>query len=502
MKIYFPNITFQGSPFIWELDEKSHQATCLLYCIKKETHVQFEPPVSPDMFKKFPGVIIDNEAVIIKDIRTFNATYKNLDQLNEPKSKITQPGTLLKQKSSFFGSQKDKIPGGGTSSSKLQKRSLSYSSLPLYSRIILDELIKNDHANSSLWGDTVAYETYFEEKTSNDSKTRGAIFLKSLMSFNVMVQYEKNRRLYPLKSKLIKEIRGLLDVLDPIYMSWIVQEENTRFSRKSIFRYFQNAVLEAMLNGTLNNKPTEFEVESSKLTPALQKYAINKARALRAELMLMKFNVLINQELPLELSLSEKKAKKFLSELASLREHILVQPKDVLDDIKVRLERIAELIIKSGIIEESNKQLSMQLNHEFSIKAPVIMGFHSFQALLQTLLENQLTDNKKGLIPDIVIKVTKETITQIDKTFAMEHTQYFARLSTLIDSNFYLHQEWANQLAIELAAIKLKHPKDEKKVTAYSQLIAEKVVDFLHHQLHEYAPTQDGVATTNSMFIM
>lgn len=502
MKIYFPNITFQGYPFVWELNEKTHQATCLLYCVKKETHARFEPNISLDIFKKFPGVTLDNGAIIIKDIRTFNAAYQNLAHLNELKDKITQSETaLLRQKSSFFQSRKEKSQDQAVSSSPIRRRSLSNSSHPLYVRIILNELIKNDDTDSSLWGDTASYETYFAEKTNNDAQARGALFLKSAMSLSIMVQYEKNHRLYPLKSKLIKEIRGLLEELDPIYTAWCTQE-NIHANRKLVFHYFQNAVLEAMLNGNLNNKATEFEAEPQKLNPTLRKYAIDKARALRAELMLIKFNVLLDPELHPELALSEKEAKKLLPEITSLRDLLLKQPGEILEGIQTRLKKIAKLIIKSGVVEESNALLSTQLNHALSINSPVVMAFHSFQTLLHTLLDNQITASKKELIPDIVTKVTKETINQISKTFGMTHGQYIAPLSNIADSNFYLCKNWADKLAAELAEIKLKHPKDEKKITVYSQAIADKVVDFLHDQLHEFELAQDNVATATSMSIM
>lgn len=505
MKIYFQNITFQGSPLVWELNESTHQATCLLYCIKKGTHSRFEPKISLDMFHEYPGVTIDDGAIIVKDVRTFPVAYQTLEHLNELKDKIVRSKPpIYKKQSTFFQYKKDNALESSTSYSKAQadkrRRSSSMADLPLYGRISLDDLIKkDDHANSSLWGDTVAYETYFEEKTRSDAKARGAIFLKSVSSFYIMVQYEKNHHLYPLKSQLIKEIRKLLDSLDPIYVNWCAQEITS--NRKSIFLYFQNAVLEAMINGTFNDKPTEFDTpELEKSNPKLKQYAIEKARALRAELMLMKFNILINPELFPELALNEKEAKKVLPEITSFRQFVLKQPIEVIEDIKLKLKDVAGLIIQSGIVEESNLKLSTQLNHELSTNAAVIMDFHSFQALLHLQLDKQLSSNKKELIPDIATKVAKETIIQINKTFGKSHGQYIAQLSNIVDSDFYLCKEWAEQLAVELEEIILKHPKEEKKVLAYSHAIADKVVTFLQTQLHDYTPTlNEGTTASISM---
>ncbi|PWY54212.1 hypothetical protein DGG96_18230 [Legionella qingyii] len=500
MKIYFPDITFEGNPFVWELNEKSNQATCLMYCIKKDTQVQFVPKMSLDLFKKFPGITYDKDEIIIRDIKIFDKVYQILDHIRELKDKITgSKATISRQKSSFFQYQKDKIQEVASTSKPRRSLSLSSTNLSLFTRITLNELIKNDQSTCSLWGDTVAYENYFEEKTSNDAKARGAIFLKSSLAFNIMVQYEKNRRLYPLKAKVIKEIRALLDVLDPIYVSWY-SKEGIQINRELVFHYFQNAVLEAMLNGNFNNKPTEFETEETpKLNAALQKYAIEKARALRAELMLMKFNIFINPELPPELALSDNEINT-LPEIISLRKLVLKQPEEVLEAIHAQLKKLTQLIIESGIVEESNAELSTQLNHSLSINAPVIMDFHSFQALIFTLLDQQITGSKKELIPDIVTKVTTETINQIIKTFKMTNGQYLAPLYK-IDSNFYLCKEWADKLSIELAEVKLKHPKEEKKVTVYSQAIADKVVGFMSHQLQKYQPSEDDLSRSSSLSV-
>lgn len=402
MKIYFPAITFQGSPIVWELNEENHQATCLLSCIKK---MPSQPQIPLEIFKEFPDIIIEDGAVIIKDIRTFNTTYQSLDVINELKDQITSERSkerLLKRDSSFFKYKKTNLQEVYLSTpSKTHNITLDISSF--YNRIILDELIKKDDTDATLWGDTVAYESYFEQKTSSDAKSRKAKFLKSEMSLHIMVQYEKNNRLYPLKSMLIKEIRALLDVLDPVYTDWCSQDGSSVFDKKSVVHYFQDAVLEAMLNSRINNKATEFETpESTSLSPALQKYAVIKARALRAELMLMKFNILINPELPIELALEEKTLNNLLTPISTLRKHITKQPQEVIENIKQKLKGMADLIIQAGIIEESNAQLSTRLNHDLQINVPVVMNFYSFRSLLQTQLELQITGSRKALIPDII----------------------------------------------------------------------------------------------------
>ncbi|WP_454781242.1 hypothetical protein [Legionella sp. WA2022007384] len=503
MKIYFPEIKFEGNPIVWELNEKTNQATCLLYCIKKDNQAQLMPKMSFDLFKKFPGITYDKGEILIKDVKIFDKAYLSVDHLCEVKETITAPKTnITRQKSLFFLEQKNKMLDGGASTSKPVRRSLSLSNttLPAYTHITLDELIKNDHSTCALWGDTVAYENYFEDKTNSDAKARGAKFLRSAMSFNVMVQYEKNGYLYPLKSKVIKEIRALLKMLDPIYTDWY-SDENIQVNRELVFHYLQNAVLEAMLNAPLNNKPTEFETkEPPKLGAALLNYAIEQARTLRAELMLIKFNILIKPELSPALALRDKEVK-VLPEITSFREFVLKQPKEIVEAISTRLNTITLLIIESGKVEDSNAELSTQLNSLLSVNAPEIMNFHSFKTLIHTLLDQQITSSRKNeLIPEIVNKVTIETINQIYKVFNKTHSQYVAQLSK-VDDNFYICKDWADKLAVGLAEVKLKNPKEEKKVTAYSQAIADKVVSFIQHQLNEHQLRQDETISTSSLSI-
>lgn len=109
MKIYFPDITFEGNPFVWELNETTNQATCLMYCIKKDTQVQFIPKMSLDLFKKFPGITYDKDEIIIRDVKIFDKVYQILDHLRELKDKIAGPkATISRQKSSFSNIRKIK----------------------------------------------------------------------------------------------------------------------------------------------------------------------------------------------------------------------------------------------------------------------------------------------------------------------------------------------------------------------------------------------------------
>lgn len=108
MKIFFKNITIQGNPLVWKLDEKTNQATCLMYCVKTD-HSRVEPHITPEMFKDFPDIIFEDGKFIIKDVRNFNSPYQSIEHLEEIRKKIAQPGSaMLRQQSSFFKIEKIK----------------------------------------------------------------------------------------------------------------------------------------------------------------------------------------------------------------------------------------------------------------------------------------------------------------------------------------------------------------------------------------------------------
>lgn len=496
MKIYFTSITFNDSPVIWELDEKTHQATCTFTCLNESSDTRVKRTASLVMLNKLeeiPGVFSTEDTVMIKDVRLFKEKFI---LLSEPK-----PSSEKYDRTSFFkrtfSVSRLRLPitriiedvsQPSTDRTHTRKRSsTTETNHPRnFAQIALDNLIINNESESTLWGDTVSYEQYFERKTKEDKKSRTASYLQTTMSFNIMIQYEKNRVLYPLKSKVITAIRKFLDALDPVYTQWC-QQDTFHFDKKMVFRYFQDAVLKAMLNAQFNNKPTEFD-EMSKQKPNLKllQYAEQEARVLRAKLMLMKFHVLINDSLLPDLALTEKEAKKLLPALNSLRQFILQQSPEFKEELHLRLQAIADFIIQSGIVEISNKELSEQLNRDLAMKKPIIHQFHSFQSLFALTLPEKYSQ-KKDLIPTIIAKATEATINRIADSF--EDTalmgQNIARLTPQMDNNFYLCPIWAAELREIIGSIILKHPTDAKKVDQYCLQVAEKVTEYITARLHD-----------------
>lgn len=482
MKIYFAQIVFQNKPIIWELNQVTHQATCLFYCLEERFDSKKQSELLKEL-KKIPGIIFSDDEVVIQDIHTFDQNY--IAVIEETKENqvptLNIQSVYSKKRSSFFHNHPEAPRGTRTNSPILPKH------------IDLDSLIPNDLEEPTLWRNTVAYEECFL-KQNISAKKMGATCLRTASSFNLLVQHEKDTLLLPEKFAVIKAIRKLLALLDPIYMEWCKTEF---FNNALIINYFQKAVLDAMLNGKINNNATEFEdEEQTQLEPALRKYAIQKTLELRAELMLMKFLVLINKEKPLELVINEDTSATLLPMLTSFRQFILEQKKALLKELRKTTQEICNCIIQSRKVEHENRKLSDQLSKELATKAPVIKEFRSFQFLLQEILSG----HKSESLADIITQTTTETIKQIAEVFKEKKWgQYIASLSLIIDHDFYLCPEWTKELIPVLAEIEFKKTKDDKKIKAYSNAVAEKVVDFFVAQLKEMTPLLSSASSSVTM---
>lgn len=485
MKIYFPKIVVHGNPLIWELDEKTGQAVCLFYCTNKTSN-----SITPELIIKvltcYPWIKIRDGKAIIEQVDIIKAEYLPLNE-NPVPSSDSKPPMFPKQKSSFFKTSNPHQPP--EPSSHLRPRSLSAPLMfSIDASILLDDLIPNDEVHSSLWGDTVSYEKYFLEKNIKDATSRTPACIRSAFTFNNMVQYEKNNRLLPVKSNTIKIIRELLELLNPVYGQWY--KENTLLFSNKLIKYFQSAIANAMLNDSINNKATEFDsLAGSQANPILKDYLANKARALRAELMLMNFLVLIKKEYAPELVINSEKDKELEKMLLSLREFFLKQGSDFLEAADAKLAALTEQIIVAGKIEESNQKLSVQLNQELANQSE-IRGFVSFKAIVQQVAH--LDGHKEKLTDTILHSVVLETIQKINAALTQNkpfrnHQQYISPLSTFGDQDFYLLKNWAEGLEEKLVSLKLKHPKakDEKKIKIYSKIISEEVLLFAQTQLEE-----------------
>jgi hypothetical protein len=484
MKIYFPEIAFQNNPLVWEFNETTGCATCLFYCLNETSKSIIAKTYITDLLEKIPGIKIIDGVPIIPDAHLFDKKYTPVEI--EPSFSIKP--MPLKKNNSFFKSR---------TTSHVRLTSLP----PTYEHIDLDSIIPYDPVNANVWGETVAFEKHFLEKNSKDAKTHPASFLKSAMTFNAQVQYEKNEQINPIKYQLITSIRALLDLLDPIYVAWRHKSDalsaNTN-EKKLLFAYLQNAVLDVMLNGKFNQKPTEFEsMESSKVSSTLLKYAEHQARALRAELMLMKFLVLVKEDLSVELAVSDKEDEAFLHILHTLQKFISKQPIKARQEISTKLQEITPLIIQCGVVEAVNQKLHQKLKDDLEAKK-FIYNCISFQSLLTRILTPSIT--KPELIPGIITQATLETIKKIEKCFSNPSvSSYVAPLSISRDQDFYLCMNWAEKLIPELSSIKLKHPKEEKKITTYCDDVAEAVIDFIYSQLKELTVINQAQPSSSTM---
>lgn len=321
MKIYFPKITFNNVPLVWDYDEKTNKATCTFLTTEKvvNSHAVLRELSS----KLYPGITLTLESAIIEDFTSFAQAYPSKPLLSKSFGKVplwdllpekeaivhsTDSKELIRGRSisvraiqesrsvgliSSIGSSspsgpispragapvvtvKEKLPRS-TSGKSLNFNKSKISEKPgsspyslferpknMYESILLDDLIvKQD--DPGLWGDTVGYKRYFTEKTEQDRSERSEIYLRNESSFYKEHQYLLNDNICPFKSEIIILIEQVLKKeLDPAYQEWIKEQGNklTPQILKALFKYLSGAVLNTMTNESFNKEPTEYELLS------------------------------------------------------------------------------------------------------------------------------------------------------------------------------------------------------------------------------------------------
>jgi hypothetical protein len=492
MKIYFPKISFQSSPLVWELDEQTNQATCLFYTKNNGLLNDKVHALIFKTLKTFACIEVSEDSAVIKDVSTFGGVYipvSETEKLTKALSTraITPLKVPLRQKSTFFTLPPSPITSPRTTP-KLEHLHLTYL------------IPKGDPSTSSLWGDTVAYLEHFEKKTAQEKYDRAAAYVKSSFAFKLNVQHEKSTRLIPLKKNVISRIKELLISLDEVYIQWYA--EKSPLITKNFIKYFQNGVLEAMLNEPVNNRVTDFDnATQSHYSPALREYSRKQALELRTNFMLIKFLCLVTKDdkFPIEFAVNETELDELKPLLSSLREFFLKQTPEYLHIVNTKLEEIAQCIIASHATEVSNIELSDKIILALA-SSPVVRGFVSYNSILQKITHPN--DSKPELPLSITHTIIQTTIQAINKNFKKNYSQSIAPLGTLGDKDFYLLQAWEAKLIAKLKSINQKDLK-KNNTDKYATAVAEKVVTFLQKHVHENVQKESpetAVATSSSSF--
>ena len=498
MKIYFPTIVFHNQPIVWEFNEETDEATCLFYCVNEDT-----TPKSRGLIMKiltaFANIEMEESSAVIKKVSTFKEKMVYVDEKAPKSSSLPMKLDLSRANSSFF----TRIPTSPRTPVTPRPHAKSSSAIEptLEESIKLKMLIpKSDPSLSSLWGDTVAYKKYFLRKNNDDKNIRAAHYVRSAFAFILNVQYEKNDHLYPLKSNIITAIEELLNLMNPVYVQWC--KENTALEDKHLLvKYFRNAVLESMLNASINDKPTDFEeLTQSHYSPRLREDFLKEAYTQRTNFMLMKFLALISDKFSPEHAVNVHETPKLLPVVASLRQFFLKQKPELLKAISLKLQEIAQYIVESGKIEILNNELSEKIKKELAT-LPVVRGFTSFRTILEPLVTSDKI--KKTLLLSVLNQVTQETMQEINKHFPQtDFSKSIATLGTFDDKDFYVTQDWVHELTTKLQSIKFtKHPKDPKKIQEYAVAVAKQVVEFLSTLVKLNKAMEEAPSSSSSTII-
>ncbi|EHL32662.1 hypothetical protein [Legionella drancourtii] len=485
MKIYFPKISFQGSPLVWELDEQTNQATCLFYSINGQLNDKARALMFRTL-KAFASIEVSENSALIKEVSKFGDAYipvLETEKLTRSHSTRAMPpeNVLSRQKSAFFPTP-------------ISPRT------PKLEHIHLTYLIpKGDPSTASLWGDTVAYLEHFNKKTEQDRYNRAAAYVRSSAAFIVNAQHEKTKKLFPFKHNVLVAIEQLLELLDPVYVQW--HKENKLAITKSFVKYFQTAIVTAMKNEGINNRPTDFDgLMNSDYPAALVEDSRTDAFKSRTNAMLMKFLFLVTKgdKFPLAYVANEHEINELEPLLMSLRKFFLQQTAEYLHTVNAKLEEIAQFIVKSNTPEVKDADSINKITQEYASSPPVLGDFVSFNSILQKITHPN--DSKPELPLSITHTIIQTTMQAINENFKKNYSQFIAPLGTLGDKDFYLLQALEDKLTATLKSINQKDLK-RNNTDKYATAVAEKVVTFLQKRVHEHVQKESQeteVATSSS----
>ncbi len=499
MKIYFPDITFNNVPLVWDYDEKTNKAVCMFLSTEKVENSQAVLLQLGN--KQYSGILLTSETAIIENVTSFTHTYpskpflaklvgrSSLSNLHPEKEKqdtivrdspskslirerstsirkITEPhhgpissAVTIKEKERIAGSTMTKTLNSDKSTVSEKK---GYSPHVMFERpqnsyesILLDDLIiKRD--DPGLWGDTVGYKSYFTEKTEQDRLERSETHLRNESSFYKENQYLLNDSICPLKSEIIILIEQLLKrELNPAYQDW-KKEQGDKLNPKilrELFRYLRGAVLNTMINESFNKEPTEYELLSEEDrhgkfhgNRARYEFANHEIRKSRARLMMMDWMVLFDESCPLELGSVCSLPAEATQMLTSFKEH-LIKDTDRVKRLGKWLGILETLLIKSGEVERNNNKLTKELRIQLADKTKSIGEYSSLCGTVRTFLTkaNQ-THGTKHAVSDIVCQKfadqsVHKAIKLLLKDADYKPVPYVAKVQST-DNDLYLNKEW------------------------------------------------------------
>jgi hypothetical protein len=444
MKIFFSTVCIDKFPVIWEeLESTPNQLRC---CYKLVGSKPMDKQLMLEKLEKIDGVTIDSGEAIIRDAENFYRLHQDKTCLSV--------GFHSRIRNAFFTADIASIKLNDESASKVQRqRSPQMSPKIITPRSILspksdgakrgidlDTLIPNTETNSGLWGDTVSHETYFTEKTEEDAVNRQYKLLKSNSRLFAELQYKKNKKVGKIRKQLIIEIRHLFDeILDKPFLR-ICGNEPTL---PALVKYFQDAILKAMVTTPYDYSPTEYEKMPSadrlELFPDDTEYqfANNQMRLARANIKLRPLLFFIDDKI---LSIHLTNDIKLSNYLDTLKLYF----KPLILEITNSISNLQNLLIELGMKLYQCQLAEQKLKDAINNRHPSINEFISFSVLI-----NQFLKEKLGLESDYLHKkIIEDAIARIYKYIDEDIAKGQISPPRGGDSDFYLSKELANSLLI------------------------------------------------------
>jgi hypothetical protein len=497
MKICFPTLLPHSQLLIWDYDQESNYAVCVL---KNEPDLNSRQ-VFLEKLKKIPGITVAGRKLCIENIREFATTYSmeivdnNENDKRSNYLKLTSRGLFQRPISEEIYNNNNKTINWH------RKRALT----PIISTTItttttaasdgqslgitLDNLI--NASTPEVWGNTLSYLDYFSKKTKEDERKRpSADFISGIIDIQKKYQYLKNEKLYPIKERQMKAIKIIFDeLLAPLY----VELASADSSSQKLRVYLREAVEGCMLNERLNFGPTYSEMLTKEEKERKYKsedeynYAVEEERIARVNVMLRPLIFFVTPALKAS---ALTKDPQVAEELTTLREKITPALRTKL------LEKIEDLrasTIEAGQVQyDYSQQQEVPLEASIAAKTECIRDeYYSCYRIIHNAIKqkfqktekeqrslsfirksekeqeqkiNQLAEN---IIAGIIPSIREQSQSQLGK----------GHIGRILPGNldFYFSQKGAELLSAELA-IYLKDNREE---------LVSSTIDFLKSFLAE-----------------
>lgn len=342
--VTFSNISFNGVKLIWSYNEETNSAILTPIVNGKDAKLKLDDVFAVLKEKNVENLItFDSTAIEITDVKAFARIYPR--EPYTPRTVSTSPGgrvhlahedrvnslpdDFFMKHSALFKSVKrmdDKLPDENKPISESVEESVSGESVTSLSTLKTDQKPFLDSRNINrkefklihldalilekedvgIWRNTLSIKQVFKSQTSNKLQEISGDF-RAISSFNLEWQIKKNNEYYAVKEKLLAKIEELFNhPLNEAYNAWA--EQVPIQYRRQVYFFLQGLVNDSMVLEPFCNTLTEYEkMNDEELhflfhgNKSLQDFAIQQARQMRVQLMLIGFAYLTKPDVSINL---------------------------------------------------------------------------------------------------------------------------------------------------------------------------------------------------------